>query len=666
MQGPVLLLGRAFLVAALLVGLSTVVPGDAGAAQTKDEQKCTNAMNKDLQKIASTEGKDINACVKNFAKVKTADLGPPGKQTAEECQTNDVKGKVAKAIVKMEQNFAKKCPSVPPFGVTDPNVIAAQAVDKELGIIDDVMGEDLDAALIREANNKDASKCQQAVIKSMFKCQEAQMKSFNTCKKDGLKNNTILSSAELAECLDEDSKGKIAKACDPDAGKLRQDINKKCVNQFVDLAEAFPGCDLNPGLDPNNADKLHDCVLDAVECHTCVAIQAADGIEDGLACGPCASSIPDSPIGYHTGILNPLDPNGFPPAFCDSGDREGEFCTDTANHKDCPGPINPKARCIAESFAALNTELAQPQLTLALTGALDVNCDLTTPPDPVTGTVPCRCDVVNLKVQDIRPIGWACFETQGGCPTGFMDCDGGMPMDLQQIGNHNVGSCGLGTNDPILFPPDDPNRIWFEPGVGNAECEWLCEQYCDCFTDASGPRCALYDNFIGGNGDFTVLDSGCERYCQEGNRPDQACDFDVDCPTGSCGGGEPVAHANGCFCSCVRRTGDPGRPGSINCTAGVQINIEDDPPCKFDDGIDDITIFLPVTCVPLSTEFSSGKINNPNNTPGELAGPLMFGNPGSCQDLSTSVVAGIELLGNIIFWDSAIGDLQTQVIARGR
>ena len=63
MKGPVLFLGRTFLIAALLVALGILVPGDARAqAQTKDEQKCTNAMNKDLQKIAATEGKDINAC----------------------------------------------------------------------------------------------------------------------------------------------------------------------------------------------------------------------------------------------------------------------------------------------------------------------------------------------------------------------------------------------------------------------------------------------------------------------------------------------------------------------------------------------------------------------------------------------------------------------------
>jgi hypothetical protein len=636
MQGPVLLLGRAFLIAALLVGLGTLVPADAGAAQTKDEQKCTNAMNKDLQKIASTEGKDINACIKNFAKGKTADLGPSGKQTAEECQTNDVKGKVAKAISKMEQNFAKKCPSLPPFGVTDPNVIAAQAVDKELGIIDDVMGEDLDVALILEAVDKEASKCQQAVIKSMFKCQEAQMKSYNTCKKDGLKNGTILDSADLAECLDEDPKGKIAKACDPDSGKLQKDIGKKCVEKSVDLSEAFPGCD------PNDADGLHACLLDAVECYTCVAIQAADGIEDGPACGSCASSIPSLPIGYHGGILNPLDPNGFPPAFCDSGDREGEFCTDTANHKDCPGPINPKSRCIAESFVNLNTQLAQPQLTFALTGGLDVNCDPTSPPDPVTGMVPCVCMVKDLVIQDIRPIGWVCFEALPTGPAGFMDCDGGSPMDWEQIGNHDVGVCGL---------DDDPNTLQTVPGEGNNECTVLCDAYCDSLGEG-----------------FYAIDSGCEGYCQgAGPRLDMSCAFDVDCPQGSCAGGDPAAHLNHCFCSCIRRTGVPARPGAISCTIGVQILIEDDPPCKFDDGIDDITIFLPDTLVPVTTEISNGQIRNANFTPGvNLIGNELYGVPGSCQDLATSVAAGIELFGQIIFWDSAIGDLQTQVLTRVR
>ena len=97
-------LGRSLLLCVLSLGLSTAT---SAVEQTKDQQKCTNAMNKAFAKMAKTQAKEICGCIKNKAKGKIDKLGPGG--TAESCSTGDVKGKVAKTRLKTLGAFGKKC-----------------------------------------------------------------------------------------------------------------------------------------------------------------------------------------------------------------------------------------------------------------------------------------------------------------------------------------------------------------------------------------------------------------------------------------------------------------------------------------------------------------------------------------------------------------------------
>ena len=82
--------GRTLWLAALLAFL--ICSPEQASAQTlsKDEQKCVNTANKNAQKVASAQGKDIAACIKNGAKGKLTG-------TIEACVTSDPKGKVGKA-----------------------------------------------------------------------------------------------------------------------------------------------------------------------------------------------------------------------------------------------------------------------------------------------------------------------------------------------------------------------------------------------------------------------------------------------------------------------------------------------------------------------------------------------------------------------------------------
>ncbi len=162
-------------------------------------------------------------------------------------------------------------------------------------------------------------------------------------------------------------------------------------------------------------------------------------------------------------------------------------------------------------------------------------------------------------------------------------------------------------------------------------------------------------------GAFTTILAACEGLCQAGLREDSACELDVDCPQGSCAGGDPVAHGNACGCDCLHVGGNPSRPGGMECQAGVQIVVEARAPCDTTDAI----INQPTPCVPISTERGIGTILNANNRFGNeipIAGEhALTGVPANCTDIANGIVSGIKMGGTANFFDSNIGDLQTEV-----
>ena len=262
-----------------------LLPGLGSAQLTKEEQKCVNTTNKNAQKLASAQGKDIAACIKDFAK---------GEETsAEACSVSDPKGKVKKAKGKLDEKTAKDCGDGSGFvGLADNATVKQLAMDQEFEIIHELFGTDLDTSVIKEADDKTNSKCQQAIAKAAFKCQDTKWKEFNACKKNALKAGKeplsagAASSQELQDaCLGvgtgsiPDGKGKIAKKCD-----FSGTINKKCPDRDV-----FPGCDTG-----NDTASLNACIDQKVECEMCLALQVIEGFnrscdlfDDGTANGSC-------------------------------------------------------------------------------------------------------------------------------------------------------------------------------------------------------------------------------------------------------------------------------------------------------------------------------------------------------------------------------------------
>jgi cysteine-rich repeat protein len=237
--------------------------------QNREQQKCINALNKSLARVARVQGKELCACIKEGAKGEL-------EGTIEDCLMPDViTQKVTKAIRKTVSAEDKKCSnSTPDFGATDSMTVNLAAMQKEIDLVREVFGPDLDEAIFSEGGNtEDSSKCQQLVAGSVEKCQDAKLKEFNRCKKDGLKDERIQSSIDLESCMGRDSNGKIAKACAPASGTIRKKIDKKCAGKGVDLSDAFAGCDTD---DPGD---LATCLDEIVECQVCLALNEADALD---------------------------------------------------------------------------------------------------------------------------------------------------------------------------------------------------------------------------------------------------------------------------------------------------------------------------------------------------------------------------------------------------
>jgi hypothetical protein len=582
--------------------------GEASAqAQSKDQQKCSNELNKNFSKVVKAQGGDINSCIKNAGK------GKLGSQTIEDCITSDPKGKVKKAKDKALDKGGPdgKCPASdsPDFGATD------------------LFGSDLDSGVIL-TDGSDGAKCQAALVKDVFKCQDTKLKVYNGCKKNRLSGKEppqVTSAQELQDaCLGTgtagipDGKGKIAGKCET---KLSGDAGKKC-GGGLDLDALFPGCAGEP---------LADCLDQKVECLACLALNAIDSLnrdcdlfDDELDNGSCPTTFlgfTGKAIGYHAKAFDVRE-------FCKGGTKDGEACEDDG---DCP-PGRPDARCAPLASIELTTQ-AIHKLTFPLAGHTATDCGVV---DPNTGVATCQCMLLDVEPVEIGPIGFVCFETFPDCPAGLIDCDGGTPMDVEMISDHDIG---LTLQDPNLLDLgiycgfSDPNS-----GTANQQCEAACEVYC-----------------AGLPGNYSLFVSDCEGFCQGGENENQICDFDEDCPGSSCAGKDPVTHRWKCHCQCAQVGGNPSGPGGMYCQTGTSVVVEAEEPC---DGLD-ITSVVGRRCALVSTESAHSVILNADDQEEHTVdGGALTGIRPNCSQMAGGH-AVISTVGHRIFQDTDMGDQES-------
>lgn len=303
---------------ALVAALTTLLGGAPALAQLTDAQeKCVNKINKGMEKVSKTVGKESLRCIRDFNDGDIVDIP--------QCVADDVRGKIAKAGVVTSKAEDKSCLGDDNDGIPRrPGVFytpaeAVNTVATAGSRIHLALYGSIDAAnAITEATNAAASRCQEKIGKRLQRCQRARIGEFNKCKKSSLKVGTDTPAA-LASCITEDSRSKIAKSCDLNSGGkvdgIRRDLDTQCISKGVDLALAFPHCG------SSDLEAVHACLATGMACLSCTILNQVDGLEtdcDILDNGGNDNSCPDcSFLGTCTLTETSVSPAATDPAIDD-------------------------------------------------------------------------------------------------------------------------------------------------------------------------------------------------------------------------------------------------------------------------------------------------------------------------------------------------------------
>ena len=250
--------------------------------QTRDQQRCILSLNRSLQTVSRTLGREIITCLRENAQGRLSTL-------IETCISSDPRGRVARAMKRSVKNAVRNCEELPNFGPMDPNAVNAAAEQKELDLIHDIFGPNLDnGVFVAPFRDRTKPLCQVMMARSVQHCQDARLTTYNECKRVGLANGTIVDSAGLEACLEVDPRRDIERTCDSASGRLVRDIDTRCNRARVDLLDAFPGCD------PRETRELASCIDARIKCRVCLALNDAEGLaldcdvyDDGAGNGSC-------------------------------------------------------------------------------------------------------------------------------------------------------------------------------------------------------------------------------------------------------------------------------------------------------------------------------------------------------------------------------------------
>lgn len=240
------------------VALLSLLPAGLvfAAPQTPSQQRCLVDLDKRGSLVLRTQGKLAYACVRDAGVGNVDRLGiPPQTQTAQACLGNDVRGQAAKRLGAVAETDAERCLAAPEqrpgFGYTGAAAVGAAAITAANGIVSDLFGPVLDAALVPSLTDPNGARCQQEMTKratglayAIWKAVLAHRKSVLTGSDrltGGLPAGPVASAEELADELiafvAADPTGAIGRAID----KLASAVNARCVAPAAPLAALFPG-----------------------------------------------------------------------------------------------------------------------------------------------------------------------------------------------------------------------------------------------------------------------------------------------------------------------------------------------------------------------------------------------------------------------------------------
>lgn len=289
--------GSFIAVAFLLVGAAQA------AQQTKEQQSCINAMNKDVLKVYVTQGKENVACLRLDQKEEaTTDL--------DLCLTTH-STKVLARQTKATSDDTQRCSGAgqPGFGYAGAAVFNPVAQQIEIDLMEDMFkdpNDTLDVGVYACDPYDGECRCQRAVALAVEKLMAQIGNTFNKCKKYALKGDEdphiepADDPNDLVDCMTDpnkplsvagDQRGTLA---DNKEKILNAVVDGECVNTAIVVQEPFPGPFCNRaalGGSPT-AQQLRDCLVQRAYCHVCRLINVADDLNvdcvafSGGSCAP--------------------------------------------------------------------------------------------------------------------------------------------------------------------------------------------------------------------------------------------------------------------------------------------------------------------------------------------------------------------------------------------
>lgn len=280
---------------------------------TRAQRRCANRVTGSFADVARRAAKETAWCIAQAA-AGTLATG------VDECAEGDPRGRIAKAVAKVDPGLDKRCrgldargfPEYPFFGVPDLGAVLEMGAAPDTGSVEalvyeladeasgaaarDLFGEDLSGVLSEGDGDAVDEACQAESWKRARKCQIRFFEGFDRCKRRGLKggkadllydgapDDPFDDAADLVGCVGFDGDGAIDDACGEDA--LRDALVDAC--EGADLETALP----EPS--PLTLTQAAAAIGTASRCRACQALETLNGlsldcdvVDDGVDDGSC-------------------------------------------------------------------------------------------------------------------------------------------------------------------------------------------------------------------------------------------------------------------------------------------------------------------------------------------------------------------------------------------
>jgi hypothetical protein len=259
-------------------------PPPVADAQTLVQRRCLNRLAGAGARVAGAQTEDAGACLHAFARGNVERLGRGAQpRTAQACLSNDVSGRIAKALERTLQRDAVRCQErpeqLPDFGYRGAGPVNGAARGQATGLTEDLFGPDLDAVLVSAASAPGSARCQEAVATASGALFEASARLAARSQRAALRGrrgaDPVESQAELETALladfATDRRGSLGRA----RARLQREVTSACRAAEQPLAALFPGA-CNAAADEA---ALADCADRAALCRWCRAGNGMGGLD---------------------------------------------------------------------------------------------------------------------------------------------------------------------------------------------------------------------------------------------------------------------------------------------------------------------------------------------------------------------------------------------------